>query len=366
MKNHIAIIESDYMNSYLHTFCLLCIKNNIKIDILSWNKESKYKTYCNKFYLLHTQYKPKKLKTKKELEKEIKSLINIDNYDYILTDSIPLSFSSNVFHYLSIIQRLKLIPNIIYRIIFFLGHIKEILNARYSYRKCPKIITVSKTLKQDYSSNCKIDPKKIIVAYPGNNSISKNEIEFKIKNNVHFIIGSSTCGFTTKGGYNILEALRIFRKKYPNRKIKVRLINPNYKKQVLLKLYLKLTKLNEYIEFLEYQDNMNAFYQSLDCLICASRHEAFGRVVSEAMTIGIPVLVTSNVGASEIIEDNVSGFIAQANNNLYENIADKIEEIILKKQNLEPIIKNAKEIASNLTWENFANTIYQHLYVLNN
>lgn len=361
MKKRIAIIESGFMDNYLETFCNLCQKNSIEIDILSHKENSKYKNLCENFYLLKTKFKPKKLETKKKIEQEIKGTININDYDYIFSDCLPLSFTCNVFHNVSIIYKLNLSPNIIYYTIFLLTHLKQIIHTRYYFRNCCKLVTVSKAVQNDYITNGKVAAEKIIVAYPGtNNNYSETSIK---KENECFTIGSSTCGFTTKGGYNILEALRVFRKKYPHRKIRVKLINPNFSNQILLKLYMFLTKLDKHVEFLGFQKDMNAFYSSLDCLICASRYEAFGRQVTEAMTMNVPVIATSNVGAAEIIKDGINGFIAKADKkNLYNNIADKIEEVISKKAELEEITQNAKETALNLTWDNFAKTIYENLY----
>lgn len=178
-------------------------------------------------------------------------------------------------------------------------------------------------------------------------------------------IGAVTCGFTTKGGYTILEALRILKNKYPNKKIKVRIINPNHKKQKLLQLYLKFYGLNRYVDFLPFQNDINKFYKTLDCLICASRYEAFGRVVTEAMLCKTPTITGSNIGAADIIEDGINGFLFDGTNNPAKNLALKLEEIMLKKFNKEDfstLTRNALSTAQKLTWKNFAQNIFEGLY----
>jgi glycosyltransferase involved in cell wall biosynthesis len=50
-------------------------------------------------------------------------------------------------------------------------------------------------------------------------------------------------------------------------------------------------------------------FAAADLLLFPSWHDAFGFVILEAMACGLPVITTPYAGASEIIEDGVSGFI---------------------------------------------------------
>ncbi|MFQ5669586.1 MAG: glycosyltransferase family 4 protein [Acidobacteriota bacterium] len=59
-------------------------------------------------------------------------------------------------------------------------------------------------------------------------------------------------------------------------------------------------------------------YRQLDLLVHPGVHEAFGRVLMEAMARGIPVVAVASGGVPEVVEDGVTGRIVQA---------DHIEEI---------------------------------------
>ena len=120
--------------------------------------------------------------------------------------------------------------------------------------------------------------------------------------------------------------------------------------------------LNEFVDFYPYFKNIDEFYKELDCLICASRYEAFGRVVTEAISNGIPTIVGSNIGASEILKDNETSFIFKADKKLKENLMLKLIYLIENKNKMDTLKNKAKETIKNYTWENFAQNVFAELY----
>ena len=107
---------------------------------------------------------------------------------------------------------------------------------------------------------------------------------------------------------------------------------------------------------------MSNFYNSIDCLVCASKYESFGRVVSESMISNIPVIIGSNIGAIDVINDNFNGFVFKNNSKNYLELAYKLKEVINNKDNLNQIKENAYNTAKSLTWENFAKNLFNVLY----
>lgn len=364
MKNKIGIIESGFMSNYIEDFIKLCSQNSIEVHLFTFFANSNYKDLASKTFRLYCENKPKDFTTKKDVEDEIKNLVNIDDYDYFLTDCMGLSFTCNIFHNISLTQRMAITPNYFYRKLLQFGHKKQIEHESSYYRKCPKIFVVSNYLKKDYAKNCRINPENIIVAYPGTNSSPDTDLPIQTLPDT-FTFGAVTCGFTTKGGYTVLEALRMLKKKHPDQKIRARIINPNHKKQKLLQMYLKLHRLNKYVDFLPFQKDINKFYKTLDCLVCASRYEAFGRVVTEAMLCKTPAVTGSNVGAADIVKDGENGFVFDNENKHAKNLALKLEAIMLKKfnkENFSGLTENALLTAQQLSWKNFAGSIFYGLY----
>ena len=359
MKNKIAILYSGFMFNYLDYFINICSEKNIKIDLLLFENNKIFNNKINKLFLLKTKYKPKNIKLLFLLEKEIKNIINIEDYDYILSDCIGLSFGCNIFHYTSLCNKINVSNNNIIKFFSYIAHYKKLILEKYQFKNSPKSIFVSNTLKDDYINNCNVDKNKSYVIYPGINYEVKNIKKYK---NDYFTIGLVACGFSTKGGYTLLKAFKILKRNFKINKVKLKIINPKYKKGSILDLYIKIFNLSEHIEFIPYQNDMSYFYNSIDCLVCASKYESFGRVVSESMISNVPVIIGSNVGAVDVIKDNVNGFIFENNSKNYIELANKLKEIISKRNNLDEIKQNAYNTAKILTWKNFANNLYTVLY----
>ena len=57
------------------------------------------------------------------------------------------------------------------------------------------------------------------------------------------------------------------------------------------------------------QPKLRDYYNKCSVFVLASIADGFGMVVSQAMACGLPVIVTENVGARDLVEDGVNGFV---------------------------------------------------------
>ncbi|WP_127837088.1 glycosyltransferase [Clostridium prolinivorans] len=90
-----------------------------------------------------------------------------------------------------------------------------------------------------------------------------------------------------------------------------------------------------------YSELRNIF-NNIDVLIAPSIcKETYGFIVLEAMSYGIPVIVTNCVGAKDLIEDNISGFIVESNEN---SIKEIIISLMDSKQLLQDVARNLLSI----------------------
>lgn len=100
------------------------------------------------------------------------------------------------------------------------------------------------------------------------------------------------------------------------------------------------------IDFCE-KDKLNMYYRASDIFVLPTRYDAWGLVIGEAMSHGLPIITTDKcVAGLSMIEDEVNGYIIPVNN------SHKLRESILKLY-LNPGL-------SNLISENNAKLIYKY------
>lgn len=73
-------------------------------------------------------------------------------------------------------------------------------------------------------------------------------------------------------------------------------------------------KMERWVEFVGWLPESKDFFGNIDVFVMASRHdEGFGLVVAEAGERSVPVVVTRSGGATEVVDDGVSGFLVEKN-----------------------------------------------------
>lgn len=364
MNKKIAVLFNGFALCYADTFAQICKKNNIQIDFYTFDNQPYNGQNADNVFCVGQKPNLKNVEQLKAFDKKFKEITKNQNYDYILSDCLPLSFTVNVFHSVSLGKRMQCAPFYLYRLIFMLGHFKRIMHERKFYTKSPKTIVVSSYLKNDYSINCNIPDESFEIIYPG---MSIDNVEEPVSPPVYdetkpFVVGMNANGFTTKGGYVLLNALRILKKTNPSLNLKAKIIYPKFHKLSFVHLFIKLYGLEKMVEICPYQKDMKAFYRSLNCFICPSKYEAFGRVVIEAMYYKVPVIAGTNAGAVDIIEDGINGYVFKFNENSANNLAMKIKTVQKDYKEISTITENAYKTAKSITWEKFAENLYQDFY----
>lgn len=59
-------------------------------------------------------------------------------------------------------------------------------------------------------------------------------------------------------------------------------------------------------------DGLERYYRAADIFIMLSKFDTFGMVVLEAMAAGLPVILSPNVGAKDLVEEGINGFVLPA------------------------------------------------------
>lgn len=85
--------------------------------------------------------------------------------------------------------------------------------------------------------------------------------------------------------------------------------------------------LRERVRFLGHRPDVPEVLRSMDVVVSAAEREAFGRCLIEAMACQIPVVGTRVDGVPEVIDDGITGFLAEPNNPA--DLAGKVRVLLL-------------------------------------
>ncbi len=100
-------------------------------------------------------------------------------------------------------------------------------------------------------------------------------------------------------------------------------------------------------------DDIRSSYGEMDIFVSGARSEPFGLVIAEAMASGTPVIATRSEGASEIIEDGVSGVIVPLEDPA--SMANAILELASDRERRIRLAQNARQrVVDHFSLENMA------------
>lgn len=183
-----------------------------------------------------------------------------------------------------------------------------------------------------------------------------------VSNKSKFVLG-------TIGGNPLRKGLKYLVDAWKNLKLKNATLLIKTSETELKKnkeLYEKIIN-DETIFIVPYVKQIENFYLNCDLFCLPSIDDGFGLVVLEAMSVGIPVITTKNVGASEFIKHNENGFVGEKRDILF--LENKIHKLYSNTDLLKSFSDNAfssynEFIKSNDSYHNniincYKNTIEQ-------
>ena len=175
--------------------------------------------------------------------------------------------------------------------------------------------------------------------------------KYRLENNfVILFVGGSRYAKRT----DVINALYDLSKHYDN----VRLVlDVARQREMLTKLSEKLGVRDRVLFLHSTSDQELAkVYAACDVFVYPSSVSPWGLVVTEAMAAGKPVIVSREVGTSEIIQNNVNGIIVDKAGP--EEIAKQVENLMNNPKLRTELGENAYEyIKHNLSWERYAKTV---------
>ena len=127
-------------------------------------------------------------------------------------------------------------------------------------------------------------------------------------------------------------------------------LNPNNPNSLKENNFYKFID-NEYIFFSKSEFDIRKYIIKNHCIILPSYREGMPKSLMEAISSGIPVIASNVVGNSDLVLENVNGFLCRPKDNrsLY-NVILKVSKIKKQKYNL--LSKNCRKYAEYYLDEN--------------
>lgn len=110
-----------------------------------------------------------------------------------------------------------------------------------------------------------------------------------------------------------------------------------------LKELIRSTGFGERIQLVESRVDVTDFLSRLDLFVSASRSEAFGLAIVEAMAAGVPVVATASDGAKEIITDSKTGRLTAIGD--LDQLSSRIYELLNDSGERRRLAANARTLA---------------------
>ena len=220
-------------------------------------------------------------------------------------------------------------------------------------------LTVSQVVKDDYVRHFKLPAHQVGVAYPG---VSKARIDNVLPSSKPLVIGMVNSRSLNKGGLLFLMVMGVL--KLSGSSFRVRMIHPQYQKDLLAQGLIRLFQLKNCVEILSFQADMTSFYDQIDALVLPSLNEAFGLVVLEAMAHGVLPIVSSTAGVAELIRHGENGLCFNRTQSPFLSLFQTIKHFISFHEDEVHHLKAEALVNSNqYTWQGFTEKVIQALWI---
>lgn len=232
---------------------------------------------------------------------------------------------------------------------------------------CHKFIAVSDLTKEIFLREYPINPDQVAVIHPGVNLTdysqkNKGDVRHAVRDShgisdTDLVILFASMNFEIKGLDDIIFSLAQLKKR--NHQFKLIVAGKGN-----IRKYQKMAKEAQIAENVIFtgvvsKDRLIDLYLAGDLYMMLSKFDTFGMVVLDAMAAGLPVVVSSKVGAKDLVEEGKNGFVID-NPSDYGYIKSRLE-ILFNENTRKTLSAAALQTASQNTWGAVANQ-YQNIY----
>ena len=230
--------------------------------------------------------------------------------------------------------------------------------------KCKIFLPVSNLTKEKSIQEYKIAPEKIQVIHPGVDIARSKKLDrepYRKEIRKQFGIDPSdivvlfvSMNFEIKGLDYVIAAIGKAKTSHPSQNLKLLVVGKgDCKKYGAL---AQKAGIKDNVIFAGVQkENLEKIYLASDIFMMLSRFDTFGMTVLEAMAASLPVIISSNVGAKDLVREGKNGFVIEDTNNA-DMICEKIG-FMLDSKTRNMMAKEAHNTALGNSWDAVAKRV---------
>ncbi len=165
-----------------------------------------------------------------------------------------------------------------------------------------------------------------------------------------FLLLFVSMNFELKGLDQLLVAMGKIRGEKGGKSLKLLVVGKGNKEKY--KAIAESQGLAGRVIFAGVRQDMPAIYRAADLFVFLSGFDTFGMVVTEAMAAGLPIIISNQVGAKDLVEDGENGFIIDSRLS-----ADFIGSILFDMMGKERLLSMGRKTSSAVagqSWEHVA------------
>lgn len=165
-----------------------------------------------------------------------------------------------------------------------------------------------------------------------------------------------------KNIYFLMHAFILLHKRMPNMKLLLAGSGPEERS---LRTFVARKKLEKYVLFADKEnpDTISGVYRAADLFVYASQTETFGRVIVEAMSVGLPVVALAGPSIVDILSDGITGRIVfqKSPKSFAQCIIDLVRnKKLMKEIGIRAKIEAIHQYDSSVSWKKLFD-VYQSL-----
>ena len=228
---------------------------------------------------------------------------------------------------------------------------------------CRMFLPVSSLTKEKFMQEFSVDPERVQVIHPGvdidkfhklDRNICRREIRKRFEiDQTDTVVLFVSMNFELKGLDNLIAAMALTKSKHPSEKLKLLVVGKGNKRKYG-SLAQNLGIKDDVIFAGVWEDGIEQIYLASDIFAMLSQFDTFGMAVLESMSASLPVIITDNVGAKDLVRDGINGFIVDRED--VELISSKIG-FMLDKEKRQAMATEAYRVAMKNTWDETAGKV---------